>query len=136
MTIQVVNPGTQVENVGSEIGIIPVGDRFNIIDIQSPGAIPATLATRTVNTGKDFFIFGWRVNTQGAVYKVQLEFDGILFDAARQDNSAFTSVATGTVAYGLVPLVAPEDTVVRLQLVSGDTGKEYITFFWGIEVDN
>lgn len=121
---------------GSEIGIIPIGDRFNIVNVQSPGVVPTTLATRTVNVGKNYFIFGWRVNTAGAIYKAELQFDGVLQDSSRQDNSAFTSVATGTVNYGLVPLVATENQVVRIQLISGDTGKEFITFFWGIEIDN
>jgi len=120
---------------GVEIGVIPVGDRFHIEDDDTPVSLPSTGATHTVNTGKKFFLFGWRINSQGAKYVAELQRDGTKVDRARQDNSAFTSVATGTVDYGLIPIEFAAGEVIRIQLLTGDTGKEYITFFWGIEVD-
>lgn len=120
---------------GVEIGVIPIGDRFHVLDVSTPGSHPTTLATRTVNTGKKFFIFGWRINTEGGIFNVSLEIAGSQVDSMRQDNSAFTSVGTGTIDYGLIPIEATAGQVVRIQTISGDTGKEFKTFFWGIEVD-
>jgi len=120
---------------GVEVGVIPIGDRFHILDVTDPVSHPMTLATHTVNTGKKFFIFGWRMNTNGGTFDVDLEIAGSQVDSMRQDNSAFTSVGSGTIDYGLIPLEATAGQVIRIQTIDGDTGKEFKSFFWGIEVD-
>lgn len=121
---------------GVDVPALPQGDRFHILDVQSPGSFPVTLATHTVNTGKTFSIFGWRMNTDGAIFEVDLQIDGTRVDKMRQKNSAFTSVGSGTIDYGLVPLAqADAGEVIRIQALSGDTGKEFISFFWGLEID-
>ena len=120
---------------GVEVGVIPIGDRCHILDETAPISHPTTLATHTVNTGKIFYIFGWRINTKGGIFDIDLEIAGSAVDAMRQDNSAFTSVGSGTVDYGLIPIKATAGQVIRIQTVSGDTNKEIKSFFWGIEVD-
>lgn len=140
--VDVITDGSSIERLavdtaisGVEIGVIPIGDRFHIVDRTTVVSHPMTLATHTVNTGKKFFLFGWRINTQGATFNINLEMAGATVDSIRQDNSSFTSVATGTINYGLIPIEAAAGQVIRIRTVGGDTGKEFITFFWGIEVD-
>ena len=97
----------------------PTGDKFHVEDTTSnPLSVPFTGATHTVNTGKKFLLFGWRVNTQGAIYEAELQRDGTKVDRTRQDNSAFTSVATGTVNYAPIPLEFAAAEVIRIQIIA------------------
>lgn len=122
-------------DVATENAAITTGARFHVIDVSEPVSIPFTGATHTVNTGKVFHIKGWRVNSQGATYVAELQEDGSQLDHQRQDNSAFTSVGTGTIMYDSDPIPVAAGVVIRVQLLEGSTGKEYVTFFWGVEVD-
>jgi len=120
---------------GTTIGVVPNGDVIHVFDDASPGSHPTTLATHTVNTGKVFHLFGWSVNTEGGIYDVELQIAGTVVDGARQDNSAFTARGVNQVNYDPIPIPATAGQVVRIQTVSGDTGKNFLSFLYGIEVD-
>lgn len=115
--------------------VVPVGDPIHAFDDSTPGSHPITLATHTVNTGKVFHIFGWSINTEGAIFDAELQIAGTAKDGIRQDNSSFTSVTTNIRNYNPIPIKATDGQVVRIQTVSGDTDKNYLSIIWGIEVD-
>lgn len=115
--------------------VIPTGDPIHAYDDSTPGSHPTTLATHTVNTGKVFHIFGWSMNSEGGTFDVELQIAGTAVDGMRQDNSAFTSLGANQRLLNPIPIAATAAQVVRIQTVSGDNSKNFLSMIWGIEVD-
>jgi len=92
---------------------------------------PSTRATHTVTTGTIFRIYNWSFEADNAIGKVELQIAGTAVDSIRFGNSTNTNRIS--VNYGSSPLEATAGQVVRIQSISGDTGKEFTVSFNGIE---
>lgn len=102
-------------------------------DSSAVSSHPSTRVTHTVTTGKELRVFNWHFETENAIGKIELQIDGVAVDSIRFANS--TNTQRVSIDFGLGPMIANAGQVVRIQSISGDTGKEFTVGFAGNEVD-
>ncbi len=94
---------------------------------------PTILTSYTVPAGKKFIMTSWHLQTASAITLTALEIDSVEVDALRFSNSANTN--RQNVEFGAFGIEAAAGQVVQIETQTGDTSKEYIAGFTGIQSD-
>lgn len=97
------------------------------------GTSATTLSTYTVGTGKVLYIYGWGFSAESSVVNLALQIAGTTVDRMMQEDSSMTNRGLNQTRY-TVPMKATAGQVVRIQWISGDTGKNRASLFEAVEV--
>jgi len=102
---------------------------------QTVSVHPTVLVTHTVPSGKKLMVVSWHLQTASAITLTTLEAPvGTEVDAIRFSNSADTNRQNVNFGFfGIIEVSAGQ--VVQIETQTGDTAKEYIAGFTGIQTD-
>ena len=124
-----------VETEGN-LSVSPIagGDRINLFDRSVLISYPKTLVTYTVPALKVVDIESWHLSTDKGLTMAELQIDGVGVDAIRFSTTGSTNRTQASFGSN-TPFQAVAGEVIRIQALSGQTGKEFIAGLNGAERD-